>query len=156
MTIRTITRRSALRLGLAAAALPPASMIIGGARADALPPVVVWKDANCGCCEGWVRHMREAGFGVTVRDVADMAAIKRARNVPDALQSCHTAVVAGYVVEGHVPAPDIKRLLAEQPQAKGLAAPGMPQSAPGMGEPGEPYSVMLFGAPTGDRIYAQY
>ena len=152
----TTTRRSALRLGLAGASLPLASTIFGRAHADTLPPVVVWKDANCGCCEGWVRHIRGAGFGVTVRDVGDMAVIKRARNVPDALQSCHTAVVAGYVIEGHVPASDVKRLIAEQPSAKGLAVPGMPQSAPGMDQPGEPYKVVMFGTPTGDQTYAQY
>jgi hypothetical protein len=150
------TRRSALRLGLAVASLPPASTISGRARADTLPPVVVWKDANCGCCEEWVRHMRGAGFGVTVRDVGDMAVIKRARNVPDQLQSCHTAVMAGYVIEGHVPASDVKRLIAEQPSAKGLAVPGMPQSAPGMDQPGEPYKVVMFGTATGDQIYARY
>ena len=151
-----VTRRSALRLGLAGAVLPLASGMPGRARADTRPPVVVWKDANCGCCEGWVRHMRDAGFGVTVRDVADMAVIKRARNVPESLQSCHTAVVGGYVIEGHVPASDIKRLIAEQPTANGLAVPGMSQSAPGMDQPGEPYKVVLFGTPTGDRPYAEH
>ena len=156
MIPRVIPRRSALRLGLAGAALPLASGLFGRARAEALPPVVVWNDANCGCCEGWVRHMRDSGFGVTVQDVADMAAIKRARNVPDARQSCHTAVVAGYVIEGHVPASDIIRLITEQPAAKGLAAPGMPQSAPGMDQPGEPYNVVMFGTPTGDQIYARH
>ena len=85
-----------------------------------------------------------------------MVAIKRARGVPDDLQSCHTAVVDGYVIEGHVPASDIVRLLAERPQARGLAAPGMPASAPGMDEPGEPYAVVLFGTPAGDRVYAQH
>jgi hypothetical protein len=156
MSILMTTRRRALRLGLAGASLSLASTMFGRARAETLPPVVVWKDANCGCCEGWVRHMRGSGFGVTVREVGDMAVIKRARNVPDALQSCHTAVVAGYVIEGHVPASDIKRLIAGQPSAKGLAVPGMPQSAPSMDQPGEPYKVVMFGTPTGDQIYAQY
>ena len=156
MIPQVISRRSALRLGLTGAALSLASTMFGRARAEALPSVVVWKDANCGCCEGWVGHMRSAGFGVTVRDVANMAVIKRTRNVPDALQSCHTAVVAGYVIEGHVPASDIKRLIAEQPSAKGLAVPGMPQSAPGMDQPGEPYNVVMFGAPAGDQSYAQH
>lgn len=150
------TRRSLLRLGFAGGSLSLASTMFSRAHAATLPPVVVWKDANCGCCEGWVRHMREAGFGVTVRDVGDMAAIKRARDVPDALQSCHTAVVAGYVVEGHVPAGDVKRLIVERPSAKGLAVPGMPLSAPGMDQPGEPYKVVMFGTPTGDQVYAQY
>ena len=156
MLPQVISRRSALRLGLAGAALPLAGGMPGRARAETLPPVVVWKDPNCGCCSGWVGHLRKAGFGVTVRDTADMDVIKRARNVPDALQSCHTAVVSGYVIEGHVPADDIKRLIAGRPSAKGLAVPGMPQSAPGMDQPGEPYDVVMFGTPAGDQIYAQH
>jgi len=153
---RMTTRRSALRLALAGAVLPPASVAFGGAHAETLPPVAVWKDRSCGCCGNWIRHMRDAGFSVSVSDTDDMAAVKQARGVPDALQSCHTAVIAGYVVEGHVPASDIKRLIAEKPSAKGLAVPGMPQSAPGMDQPGEPYTVVLFGMPTGDQIYAQH
>ena len=100
--------------------------------------------------------MQGAGFSVSVHDTGDMAAIKQARGVPDTLLSCHTAVVGGYVVEGHVPASDIKRLIAEQPSAKGVAVAGMPQSAPGMDQPGEPYTVVLFGTPSGDRIYAPH
>jgi hypothetical protein len=148
------TRRNALRLALACAAVPLA--VPGTARAEVSAPVLVWKDPGCGCCEGWVGHMRAAGFSVSVRDTADMDAVKLARGVPEALVSCHTALVGGYVVEGHVPAPDIRRLLAERPAAKGLAVPGMPQSAPGMDQPGEPYSVVLFGAPAGSRIYARH
>jgi len=150
------TRRSAFRLALGGAALQLASVTFGRARAETLPPVVVWKAPTCGCCGNWFRHMRDAGFSISARDTDDMAAVKQARGVPDALQSCHTAVVSGYVVEGHVPPSDIKRLIAEQPSAKGLAVPGMPQSAPGMDQPGEPYTVVLFGTPTGDRIYAQH
>jgi hypothetical protein len=146
------TRRSALRLALAGAALP----LAGVAQAAPLPPLVVWKDPNCGCCDGWVRHIREAGFSVTVRDSDNMDAVKRARSVPDELQSCHTAVIDGYVVEGHVPADDIKRLIAERPAARGVAVAGMPPSAPGMDQPGVPYTVVLFGTPTGDRTYATH
>ena len=76
--------------------------------------------------------------------------------MPNDLQSCHTAVIDGYVIEGHVPATDVKRLITERPSAKGLAAPGMPSSAPGMDQPGEPYTVILFGTPTGNRTYARY
>ena len=152
MTARLIARRGALRLGLVGAA----GLVFSPARAAILPPVAVWKDPNCGCCDGWVRHMREAGFSVTVRATPDMAAIKAARAVPDALQSCHTAVVAGYVIEGHVPAPAIKRLLADGPAGQGLAVPGMPASAPGMDQPGEPFDVMLFGTPTGTQLFARY
>ncbi len=145
-------RREALRWLLA---VPLAAALPRGAAA-ALPAVVVWKDPSCGCCESWVAHLRAAGFSVTIHDTADMPEIKQARGVPDALQSCHTAVAGGYVLEGHVPADDVKRLLAQRPKAIGLAVPGMPQSAPGMGDPGEPFAVVLFGGPGGDTVFAQY
>ena len=152
-----VIRRSLLRL----MATTPAAPLVAGlafprlARA-AFPPVAVWKDPNCGCCEGWVRHMRTAGFSVTVRDSSDLTVVKKARGVPDDLWSCHTAVIDGYVIEGHVPAPDIVRLLAERPEGKGLAVPGMPASAPGMDQPGQPYSVMLFGSFKGPRLFADH
>ena len=156
--ILTEPRRRTLRLVLATAALPLVGWWIAAApaRAAGLPSLAVWKNPSCECCDGWVKHLRKAGFGTTVRSSDNMVAIKRARGVPDDLQSCHTAVVDGYVIEGHVPASDIVRLLAERPQARGLAAPGMPASAPGMDEPGEPYAVVLFGTPAGDRVYAQH
>ena len=146
-----VARRSFLGLGVAAAALP-----VGMARAAQGPALEVWKDANCGCCEGWVRHMRSAGFEATVHDVADLQAVKAANGVPDVLQSCHTASVGGYVIEGHVPAADVRRLLAERPRAKGLAAPGMPPSSPGMDIPGTPYEVVLFGGNGGQRVWARH
>ena len=118
--------------------------------------MVVWKDPNCGCCDGWVQHMRKAGFSVTVRPSDNMAAVKQARGVPDDMQSCHTGVIDGYVIEGHVPAPDVAQLIEERPSAKGLAVPGMPASAPGMDQPGEPYTVMLFGTPAGNQTYARH
>ncbi|ONH84220.1 CopG family transcriptional regulator [Roseomonas mucosa] len=146
-----VARRSFLGLGVAAAALP-----VGMARAAQGPALEVWKDASCGCCEGWVRHMRSAGFEATVHDVADLQAVKAANGVPDVLQSCHTASVGGYVIEGHVPAADVRRLLAERPRAKGLAAPGMPPSSPGMDIPGTPYEVVLFGGNGGQRVWARH
>jgi len=148
------TRRNALRLALAGAALPLLGSL--SARAATGPSVAVWQDPTCGCCQGWVRHMRQAGFNVMVHFTSDMGAIKQARGVPDDMQSCHTAVIDGYIVEGHVPAPDIVRLLGDRPDAKGLAVPGMPASAPGMDQPGQPYDVMVFGTPAGDRIYASH
>lgn len=152
-----VVRRSLVRLMATALAAPVvASAVFPRVARAALPPVVAWKDANCGCCEGWVRHMRAAGFAVRATNAADMAAVKNARGVPDELQSCHTAVVDGYVIEGHVPAADIVRLLEERPAAKGLAVPGMPASAPGMDQPGQPYAVMLFGGPDGTRAYANH
>ena len=145
-----LSRRSALCVGFGAmCSIPP-----GLARA--LPTVVVWKDPGCGCCEGWVTHLRGAGFTVMARDTPAMAGIKQARGVPEALWSCHTAVIDSYVIEGHVPAADINRLLTGRPQARGLAVPGMPQSAPGMDMPGQPYTVLLFGTATGDAVFARH
>lgn len=143
-------RRSILGVGLTAA-LP-----VGVASAAQAAQVEVWKDLTCGCCDGWVRHMRAAGFEATVQDTADLQAIKAAKGVPDALHSCHTATVGGYVIEGHVPAADVRRLLAERPRAKGLAAPGMPPSSPGMDIPGTPYEVVLFGGSDGNRLWARH
>lgn len=99
---------------------------------QALPRVVVHKDASCGCCARWVEHVRKAGFYVDVRNVVNMNPIKERVGVPVGMGSCHTAEVGGYFVEGHVPASDIKRLLAKQPAAKGLVLPGMPAGSPGM------------------------
>ncbi len=112
--------------------------------ADELPAMTVWKNPSCGCCGNWVEHMQAAGFRVAVREVEDLDGIKRMAGIPEPLQSCHTAEVGGYVVEGHVPAEDIKRMLAERPAGRGLAVPGMPSGSPGM-ENGmrDPYDVIL-------------
>jgi hypothetical protein len=116
----------------------------------------VHKDPNCGCCGGWIDHLRAAGFAVTAIDTDRMSAVKARLGVPAELASCHTAELGDYVIEGHVPAAAIDRLLAERPRAKGLAAPGMPIGSPGM-EGGEPeiYDVMLFG-PDGSRSFGRY
>lgn len=141
--------RRAFLAGLAAAPLAAAALAgATPARADSLPEIVVWKDPNCGCCGAWVDHMREAGFPVIVNETADMAPVKQRLGVPAVLGSCHTATVEGYVVEGHVPAQAVKRLLAERPEAQGLSVPGMPIGSPGMEVPGvadEDYDVVLFG-----------
>ncbi|MBK1839286.1 DUF411 domain-containing protein [Azospirillum sp. YIM B02556] len=157
MTRRTMMRGAAmtvLALGLGAVGLPAmvrAAVPAGGAAVE------VWKAASCECCEGWVRHMRTAGFDVTVHTVDDVTPMKRMAGVPDELASCHTARVGGYVLEGHVPADDVKRLLTERPQARGLAVPGMPQDAPGMDMgSGQPYQVMLFGAAGGPQVFARH
>lgn len=153
MTRRAMLRGAAtavLVLGLGAVALP-------GAVRAAQPAVEVWKAAGCECCDGWVRHMRTAGFDVTVHTVDDVTPLKRSAGVPDELGSCHTARVGGYVLEGHVPAADVTRLLAERPQARGLAVPGMPQDAPGMDMgSGQPYQVVLFGVAGGPQIFARH
>jgi len=149
--ITSTTRRSAaagiLALGTVAFAMPVAAQ----------QKVEVWKSPSCGCCTGWVEHMRTAGFAVTVHDVDDVQPMKDASGVPGQLASCHTAKVGGYVVEGHVPASDIRRLLSEKPKARGLSVPGMPADAPGMDmATGQPYEVVLFGGDGGDRVYARH
>ena len=146
------SRRSVL-LGLSAASLSPSALL--GA---AVPVMVINKDANCGCCSGWADHIRRAGFETRINEVADLRPIKAKLAVPNALASCHTAEVDGYVIEGHVPAPAIRRLLAERPTAIGLAVPGMPAGSPGMEVPGssdETYDVLLF-ARSGQRVYGRF
>ena len=127
--------------------------------AGVLPLVVVHKSASCGCCNLWVDHMREAGFQVEVRDVDNVNTIKERVGVPLGKGSCHTAEVGGYFVEGHVPADDIKRLLADKPDAKGLVVPGMPAGSPGMEVPDgtiQPYTVELVGQDGGTTAFAQH
>ena len=107
----------------------------------------VWKDPNCGCCQAWVDHLKEAGFEAKIHETAAMSSVKTMNRVPDQLASCHTARVGGYVIEGHVPASDIMRLLSEKPQVHGLAVPGMPLGSPGMETPDgdkEAYDVLSF------------
>jgi len=108
------------------------------------PKVTTYKSPTCGCCSKWVDHMRASGFEVTATNVEDMAAVKQKYGVPDKAGSCHTSVVGDYVIEGHVPADVVKRLLAERPKLVGLATPGMPASAPGMDIPGQPYTIVGF------------
>jgi hypothetical protein len=107
--------------------------------------IEVYKSPTCGCCGKWVDHLRQNGFSVKTIDVPDVTPIKRDHGVPVQLSSCHTAIVDGYVIEGHVPAQDVKRLLVERPAVSGLAVPRMPIGSPGMEGPNpEPYSVLSF------------
>lgn len=120
--------------------------------------VVVYKSPTCGCCKLWVQHLRDNGFTVMTRDVADLTPIKIKQGVAPELASCHTALVDGYVIEGHVPARDIRRLLRERPKVTGLAVPGMPIGSPGMeqGALRDHYQVLTF-TPAGARsVYARY
>lgn len=124
-----------------------------------LPMVLVHKSASCGCCNAWVDHLRQQGFKVQVRDVDDMGPVKQRLGIPYGKGSCHTAEVGGYFVEGHVPASDIKRLLAEKPAAKGLVLPGMPLGSPGMEVPDgtvQPYTVELVQADGTTGDYSQH
>ncbi len=115
--------------------------------------VTAYQTPACGCCTSWVGHLQKNGFNITARVLSDVSSIKDQYRVPAALRSCHTSVVGGYVIEGHVPADTIQRLLRERPPAAGLAAPGMPQSAPGMDMPGKPYDVMLFTSFGQSKVY---
>lgn len=120
----------------------------------------VWKDPSCGCCKDWVVHLEQAGFKMTVQETGNASARKRL-GMPEALGSCHTAEVAGYAIEGHVPAKDIQRLLREKPKALGLAVPGMPVGSPGMDGAiyqgrKDPYDVLLVAKGGATSIYQSY
>jgi hypothetical protein len=121
-----------------------------------LPSVVVYKNPWCGCCAGWVKHMRDNGFTVAVNDVEDLDPIKASMKVPSDLQSCHTAKIANYTIEGHVPSADILRLLDEKPVSRGLSVPGMVAGSPGMAEGDEPYQVVLFADDGSRSVFASY
>lgn len=155
MTTTSVFRRGLL---LAAAALPLASL----ARQAAAPRVLVevWKDPNCGCCGDWVQHLQDHGFAVKVNEGGN-AAMRTRLGIPQRLGSCHTGLVGGYAVEGHVPAADIRRLLEEKPQGVGLAVPGMPVGSPGMDGPAygnrrDPYDVLLVLKDGGTRTFSSY
>ncbi len=136
---------------------------ISGVIASSVPApalaaeMMVYKSPWCGCCKKWIAHMRANGHSVRVTNMENLDLIKKMASVPDRLQSCHTAMVGGYAVEGHVPAQDIARLLAERPKAKGLAVPGMPAGAPGM-EQGAPerYDVLMFQRDGSASVYSRY
>jgi hypothetical protein len=150
-----MTTRRHLLLGLAAlpfasAAQPPSKVL-----------VEVWKDPNCGCCQDWVSHLETNGFAVKVNDAGNNA-MRAKLGIPAKLGSCHTALVGGYAIEGHVPARDIQRLLKDKPQAVGLTVPGMPVGSPGMdgavyGDRRDPYDVLLVLDKSGaTRVFASY
>ena len=130
--------------------------LVACAQAQATTIAVI-KDPDCGCCTEWVAHLRAAGFEVEVTDTREQSAISARLGVPEQLRGCHSATVDGYVIEGHVPAADITRLLAEKPAARGLAVPGMPMGSPGMEQGGrtDPYVTVLFGDGTA-RVFAQH
>jgi hypothetical protein len=151
MTTMYLNRRGVLA-GVAAAVL-----IAPARAATQLPQVAVTKDPSCGCCEAWVAHLRKEGFSVEVTE-GPVNPLKTRLGVPRELASCHTAQVGGYVIEGHVPAPAIKRLLSDKPRATGLAVAGMPVGSPGMEVEGmapETYDVVLFG-PASKRTFERF
>lgn len=129
------------------------------AEVHGLPVALVHKSPTCGCCGLWVDHLKEAGFQVEVRNSEDVMPVKQRLGVPYGKGSCHTAEIAGYFIEGHVPAADIKRLLAEKPDAKGLVLPGMPMGSPGMEGPegtARPYTVELVGRDGATSPFSQH
>lgn len=153
MNASLLSRRGVLA---ALAALPFASM----AQAPAKILVEVWKDPNCGCCEDWVKHLQGHGFSVKVH-AGGNDAMRAKLGMPQKLGSCHTGLVGGYAVEGHVPAADVRRLLKERPDAIGLTVPGMPVGSPGMdgavyGGRRDPYDVLLVLRSGGTRVFASY
>jgi hypothetical protein len=132
--------------------------LLAAAENAAAATLVVTKTAYCGCCKHWVEHMKKAGFTVEVREVEDMTPTARRLGVPDSLRSCHTSEIGGYVIEGHVPAADVKRLLATKPKATGIAVPGMVVGSPGMeqGDHKQPYQVVLFDKSGKTKVFASH
>ncbi len=129
------------------------------AKPAVLPRMVVTRSPTCGCCEQWVEHAKRAGFDVVVHETDDVLAVKQRVGVPYGKGSCHTAEVAGYFIEGHVPLADVKRLVAEKPRAKGLTVPGMPAGSPGMEMPDgrvQPYAVELVALDGTTTVYARH
>lgn len=157
MNTRTIDRRMLLKLAAVTGLGASAGRAIAASGAI---PIIVHRDAACGCCGAWVEHLRVSGlFSPTVRTHGDMGAVKQSLGVPSALASCHTAQVAGYVIEGHVPASDILKLVRTRPiGVAGIAVPGMPTGSPGMEVPGrsEAYSVLTFTHGGQTSVFARY
>jgi hypothetical protein len=148
-----MNRRQLMQALLATAFAAP---LFAGAAATT-PVIDVYKSASCGCCGAWIEHLQKNGFTVRAHDVANAPAYRAKFGIPDELGSCHTGMIDGYAIEGHVPARDIKRLLAQRPKAVGLAVPGMPQGSPGM-ETGQsdPYDVVLVQANGRHLVYRHY
>jgi hypothetical protein len=153
----TLTRRDVLS---GAASLISLGILPDQTFAQDLETIEVFKTATCGCCHDWIAHLKDAGFAVTAQDLEydALANLKQAAGVQEGLVSCHTGRIAGYVIEGHVPAADIRRLLVERPAAIGLSVPGMPFGSPGMGpeDQREAYDVILIGRDGATNVFASY
>ena len=159
---KSMSRRASLQVVLTGLAVASLGHPAFAKATHDLPPVSVWKTATCGCCKDWVLHLRKQGFEVITNDVNDTAPIRQKLGLPLKFASCHTAQVGGYVLEGHVPAFEVKRLLLEKPVAIGLAVPGMPVGSPGMEMRGEilgvrdAFDVVLVTKNGGSRVYKSY
>lgn len=156
------TRRTFMQSALGLLSVSTLAYAQPGITATQLEKVTVWKTPTCGCCKDWVIHLRNEGFNVVTNDVNDTAPIREKLGLPAKFGSCHTALVGGYVLEGHVPAQEVKRLLRERPAAIGLAVPGMPVGSPGMEMRGEmsgvrdAYDVVLVTKDGSSRVYQSY
>ena len=154
-----LQRRHALAtLGLLGAALLAPRWV--RAATHTATPVEIWKDPSCGCCKDWMDHMEANGFSFTVHDTGNNA-VRAQLGLPQKLGSCHTALVGGYLIEGHVPASDVRALLQQKPKALGLAVPGMPVGSPGMDGPvyenrRDPYDVLLVAHGGSTRVFKSY
>jgi hypothetical protein len=156
MMSRRLFVGQAAGFGLALAGGKPLWAAIPGSAAE--PTMTIYMSPTCGCCANWVDHVKAAGFTTVVHEEQDMDIVKESLGIPREMRSCHTAQVDKYLVEGHVPAEDIRKLLARRPKAAGLAAPGMPASSPGMavpGQPHEPYDVLLFQGDGKSEVFAR-
>ncbi len=144
--------------GAAGSGLLLSDLASGQTATPAFTEIEVWKDPNCGCCKQWVAHLQKNGFQVTTHDVADTAPFRQKLDLPAKFGACHSARVASYALEGHVPAQDIRRLLREKPAARGLAVPGMPVGSPGMemGNARDAYDVLLVLSDGNSRVYRSY
>ncbi|UUZ76644.1 DUF411 domain-containing protein [Polaromonas sp. P1(28)-13] len=153
-----ISRRSALRLPLAMVGAAVLSHPLRALARSDQNQITAWKNPDCGCCREWVAHLRKSGFEVVTNDVKDTAPIRQKLGLPDKFGSCHTASLGNYVIEGHVPAQELRRLLREKPNARGLAVPGMPVGSPGMevGNARDAYDVLLVLADGSSRVYQSY
>jgi hypothetical protein len=148
-------RRTWIRAALAGGATVLTVSPLAAMQRASATKIVVYKSPSCGCCKAWVTHVEKAGFTAEVHDVDDVTPFKKKHGVPDKMASCHTAVVENYVIEGHVPADLIYRVLKEKPAIVGLATPGMPQSAPGMDMGKVPYEVIAFTKSGQTSVYAK-
>jgi len=147
-----------LTLALAAPAGVLAQRAAGKPAAAAPQAITIYKTATCGCCTKWVDHLKAAGFNPTVHVVENMSQSPITKGVPEALRSCHTATLEGYLVEGHVPADVIKQLLRDKPRVEGIAVPGMPMGSPGMEQGGrkQPFNTMAFTKDGKQTVFAKH
>jgi hypothetical protein len=150
-------RLAAVATMMATLALTTAAARTPAAPGAAKPTITVYKDPSCGCCRNWIEHLIKHGYRVDAKDTPNMAEVKRTLGIPQAIIACHTGVVNGYLIEGHVPSADIDRLLAQKPHIAGLAVPGMPMGSPGMeGSASQHYQVLSFDKAGRTQVFASH